>query len=109
ARLAALRSLREAGVPTQAAVSPLLPHTPAFAAQIAAAAPRVVVDDYFRGDGSGGRRSERLGMRDAYAELGLADWYAPERLDALVAELRRRMPAEAVTVSAEGFNPPPRR
>nr|WP_255654393.1 radical SAM protein [Cohnella sp. REN36] len=106
ARLAALRALREAGVPTQAAVSPLLPYTPAFAAQIAAVAPRVVVDDYFRGDGSGGRRSERLGMREAYAQLGLADWYAPERLEAFVAELRERMPPDAVTVSAEGFNPP---
>lgn len=107
ARLRALRELAAAGVATQAAVSPLLPHTPAFAAQLAAAVPRVVVDDYFRGDGSGGRRSERLGMRGLYARNGWSEWYGPEPLAALAAELGRLMPPGAVTVSAEGFAPPP--
>lgn len=107
ARLKALRELAAAGVAVQAAVSPLLPHTPAFAEQLAEAAPRVVLDDFFRGDGSGGRRSERLGMRELYARAGFGDWYAPKKLDELAARLRELMPPEAVTVSAEGFAPPP--
>lgn len=107
ARLRAMRELAEAGVAVQAAVSPLLPHTPAFAEQLAASAPRVVLDDFFRGDGSGGRRSERIGMRELYARHGWSEWYTPRKLDELAEALRERMPPEAVTVSAEGFAPPP--
>jgi len=106
-RLRALRELADAGIAVQAAVSPLLPHTPAFAELLAAAAPRIVLDDYFRGDGSAGRRSERLGMRELYAERGWSEWYSPRKLDELAEELRKRMPPGAVAVSAEGFAPPP--
>jgi len=106
ARFAALRKLREAGVDVQAAVSPVLPHTPGFARRLAEAAPRVVVDDFFRGDGSGGRRSERLGMREKYARLGWSEWYRPEVAEALVGELSGLMPPGGVAFSADGFAPP---
>lgn len=105
ARLRALRELRDAGIATQAAVSPLAPHTPAFARLLAETAPRVVVDDYFRGDGSGGRRSEALGMRALYAEHGWAAWYEPSAAERFVAELRDFIPPEAIGISAEGFAP----
>jgi len=107
ARFKALQRLREAGIPVQAAVSPLLPHSPRFVERLAEAVPRIVVDDYFRGDGSGGVRSRLLGMPGRYEALGLADWYRPKVLDRFAKEALRRFPADAVGISAAGFAPPP--
>lgn len=53
ARMQTLRRLAEAGIPVQAALSPLLPSSEAFAEKLAAVVNRVCVDDYFMGDGSG--------------------------------------------------------
>jgi len=107
ARLRVVRELREAGIPVQIAAAPLLPHSPEFADRLAAAAPRVVVDDYFRGDGSGGRRSRALRMPAVYDAAGWNEWYSPDAADRLFRQLRERMPDEdAVGFSAEGFAPP---
>ncbi|MFC4808332.1 SPL family radical SAM protein [Paenibacillus sp. GCM10023250] len=105
ARLRAVRGLREAGVRVQAAVSPLLPCSDAFPALLASSVERVVVDDFFRGDGSGGKRSAQLRMADRYRELGAEAQYAPETTDAFVRTLRQAMPAGAVFFGQEGFLP----
>lgn len=105
-RLKALRQLRDAGIDTQAAVSPLLPHTPDFAGILADSAPRVVVDDFFSGDGSGGRRSEVLGMRSLFEQNGWISWYNPSVIGTFVDNLRRYLPEEAIGVNAIGFAPP---
>jgi DNA repair photolyase len=105
-RLKALRQLRDAGIDTQAAVSPLLPHTPDFARILADSAPRVVVDDFFSGDGSGGRRSEALGMRSLFEENGWISWYDPSVIGKFVDHLRHDLPEEAIGVNAIGFAPP---
>jgi DNA repair photolyase len=107
ARLRALSTLQAAGIATQAAVSPILPYTPAFADVLAQAAPRIVVDDYFQGDGSGGRRSEALGMRELYAEHGWSDWYERSVIERLTEQLRERLPEHAIGVGAQGFAPTP--
>ncbi|MFD0671893.1 radical SAM protein [Cohnella sp. GCM10027633] len=107
ARLRALRTLREAGIATQAAVSPLLPHTPEFAELLVDVAARIVVDNYFQGDGSGGKRSESLGMRRMYAEHGLSEWYDPAASERLVDRLRHIAPGHKIGVSAQGFAPTP--
>ncbi len=109
ARFRALRELREAGIRTQAAVSPILPHTPEFAAKLVEAAPRIVVDDYFQGDGRGGRRSEVLGMRGMYAEHGLTEWYDPSVVGRLVDQIRILASEHEIGVSAQGFAPTPLR
>ncbi|MBO9598812.1 MAG: radical SAM protein [Cohnella sp.] len=109
ARFRVLRELREAGIATQAAVSPILPHTSDFAARLVEAAPRIVVDDYFQGDGSGGRRSEALGMRGMYADHGFADWYDPSIVERLALQIRNLAPAHEIGVSAQGFAPTPLR
>ncbi len=109
ARLKALRLLRDAGIDTQAAVSPILPHSPDFARLMADAAPRVVVDDFFSGDGSGGRRSELLGMRPLYEQNGWISWYGPSVAGKFVISLLDYMPREAIGISAEGFSPPDRK
>jgi DNA repair photolyase len=106
ARLNALRQLRAAGIDTQVAVSPIAPHSPDFAKLVSEVAPRVVVDDYFNGDGSGGRRSEQLGMRQLYEQNGWISWYDPSVLEQFVSRLREHLPEEAIGIHAQGFSPP---
>lgn len=107
ARFRALSELRQAGIATQAAASPILPHSPEFAATLIEAAPRIVLDDYFQGDGSGGRRSEALGMREKYAEHRLSEWYDPAVVDRLEHRIRELSPNHEIGVSAQGFAPTP--
>ncbi|WP_159888298.1 SPL family radical SAM protein [Paenibacillus puerhi] len=106
ARLQALQRLAEAGIPTQAAVSPLLPCSGELASRLAdTGVQRVALDDYFRGDGSLGRRTERLGIRELYARHGLEAWYDRAALERVREELERRFGAERVRVSQDGFLP----
>ncbi|WP_251558646.1 SPL family radical SAM protein [Paenibacillus pasadenensis] len=104
ARWRALRELREAGIPVQAAVSPLLPHTPGFAAKLASEAPRIVVDDFHRGDGSGGRRTAQLGIREEYRALDMEADYAPAAADRFYEQLRSYSGTN-VHFSRSGFLP----
>ncbi|GBG11680.1 radical SAM protein [Paenibacillus agaridevorans] len=105
ARLRALRELAEAGVPTQAAIAPLLPSSEGFAETLRAIVDRVCVDDYFMGDGSGGKRTKRLGIDKLYDELQLQEWYSPSAYHSLLERLRRAFPPDAVLVSQAGFLP----
>ena len=102
-RIEVLAALRAAGIPTQAAVSPILPCDPERLAEVLApVADRVVVDDMGRGDGAGGTRS-----RTALAELerlGHADWTRPAAADAALATLERALGPERVVFSRAGFN-----
>ena len=101
-RIETLAKLRAAGVRTQAAVAPLLPGDPErLARRLEPVADRIVVDDFFRGDGAGGRRS-----RAALALLrgaGYPAWAEPGYADEAVATFRRLFGAERVGVSAAGF------
>jgi len=101
-RLDALGRLRAAGIRTQAALAPLLPCDPARLAElIDPVADRVVVDDFFRGDGAGGRRS-----RTALARLramGFSRWAEPGYAEETIAVLRRLLGAERVLLSKDGF------
>lgn len=104
-RLATLDKLTQAGVKTQAAISPVLPCDPEiFAELIAARASRVVVDTLFDGDGAGGRRSAELGMPELLRSLGYEDWLQRDAHVPLLAALRARMGAARVGFSQEGFN-----
>lgn len=105
-RFRALRELREAGIPAQAAVSPLLPHSEAFAGRMAEAASRIVVDDYFHGDGAGGRRTEALGIRKLHASIGESHTYDPEAGPRFAEELKAIAAGRCdVRWSREGFLP----
>jgi DNA repair photolyase len=101
-RVDALARLRAAGVATQAAVSPLLPGDPErLARRLEPVADRVVVDDFFRGDGAGGRRSRAALERLRAA--GFAAWAEPGYADDAITVFRRVFGAERVGVSAAGF------
>lgn len=62
ARMKALKEIKDAGIPTQATIAPLLPCSREFPKRLKHLADRVTVDDFWMGDGSGGRRTESLGI-----------------------------------------------
>jgi DNA repair photolyase len=102
-RLETLARLRAAGVRTQAAVAPLLPGDPARLARLLdPLVERVVVDDFFQGDGAGGRRSRAALTR--LRELGFGDWAEPGYADAAVDIFRGVLGSERVGFSQQGFN-----
>lgn len=101
-RVEALAALRAAGARTQAAVSPLLPcDAEKLARLLEPVAARVVVDDFFRGDGAGGRRS-RAAIELLRAN-GFGAWTEPGYADAAIDVFVRIFGTERVGVSAEGF------
>jgi DNA repair photolyase len=101
-RLDTLRALREAGVKTQAAVSPLLPCDPErFARALDPVADRVVVDDFFLGDGAAGSRSQSA--LDRLRGAGYGAWTEPGYSAETMDVFRRILGPERVGVSAEGF------
>jgi DNA repair photolyase len=102
-RIATLAALRAAGIPVQAAIAPLLPGDPARLAELLdPVADRVVVDDFFRGDGAGGRRS--TAALKALREQGFGAWAEPGYAAEATAVLRRVLGAERVVESQAGFN-----
>src|SRR5512146_3010565 len=104
-RLTTARRLRAAGVFVQLAISPMMPNDPERLAELAdGAADRVIVDTYFDGDGSNGRRSRALGMGELYARLGYEGWFRPGAERELMAAMRARLGAERVLFSRAGFN-----
>lgn len=74
-RLKVLRHIHEAGIPTQASISPVLPFSPDFAKALTGRVDHIWIDTLSIGDGSMGKRSERLGMPELFVEHGLSKWY----------------------------------
>jgi DNA repair photolyase len=102
-RLDALRALRRAGARVQAAVAPLLPGDPsALAEALDPLVDRVVVDDFFRGDGAGGARS--LTARRKLEEAGFGAWASPGYAEEAIEVFRRILGGGRVLVSAAGFS-----
>jgi DNA repair photolyase len=104
-RLKALRQLQEAGIPTQAAVSPVLPSSDAFAEVLAALTGRVCVDDFFMGDGSGGRRTRSLQIGSIFSQMELESWYEPEAYKRVLNRMRDCFGEGNVFLSRKGFLP----
>lgn len=105
ARLKTLGLLAEAGVPAQATIAPVLPSSEAFPDKLRSLVDRVCVDDYFMGDGSGGKRTRSLGIRSLYEELGMEQWYDPSAYRIVQERLLTVFPADRVLVSQKGFAP----
>ncbi|MFC3799622.1 radical SAM protein [Cohnella sp. GCM10012308] len=105
ARLKALARLKEAGVPVQAAVAPVLPSSERLPALLRPVTDRVVIDDYEMGDGSGGRRTRRLGLEPMYAQLGMTEWYSPHSWRIVYDRLRACYREDELKISRSGFAP----
>ncbi|MBP2002029.1 DNA repair photolyase [Paenibacillus shirakamiensis] len=105
ARIHTLKLLKEAGIPTQATVAPILPSTDNFAHTLYAVTERVCIDDYFMGDGSGGRRTRNLGIQSIYEQAHLEEWYHPQAYLQVLERMKTVFPENRVFVSQRGFEP----
>lgn len=74
-RLKALREVHNAGIATQASISPVLPFTPDFPDVLEGIVDRIWIDTLNIGDGTMGKRSDRLGMPQLFEAHGLSEWY----------------------------------
>ena len=101
-RVEVLARLRGAGVRTQAAVAPLLPCDPErLARELDPVVDRVVVDDFFLGDGAGGRRS--LMALEQLRAAGHESYTHPGYAEEALRVLRAILGPERVVVSQAGF------
>ncbi|MFC7394160.1 SPL family radical SAM protein [Scopulibacillus cellulosilyticus] len=105
ARFKALKELADAGVPVQATIAPVLPSSESFPEKLVNLVDRVCVDDYFMGDGSGGKRTKRLGILAKYKELGLEEWYHPSAYLIVYDRLKKVFKDDQVYLSQDGFLP----
>jgi DNA repair photolyase len=105
ARLKTLEILAQAGVPTQATIAPILPSSEKFAELLRPLVNRVCVDDYYMGDGSGGKRTRGLGIHTLYEQLGLEQWYHPNAYMTVLERLKELFPEDQLYVSQKGFEP----
>jgi len=105
ARLLALQQLAAAGVPVQAAVAPVLPYSGEFPRLLAGIVDTVCLDDFFMGDGSNGKRTEKLGIARIYADLGMRDWYDRTAYLKLKDQLAAFFPDDRIRISQAGFMP----
>ncbi|MGC5327528.1 SPL family radical SAM protein [Brevibacillus sp. SYSU BS000544] len=104
ARMRALRTFFQAGYDVQAAVSPILPSSDQFVEKLSACTSRVVLDN-FVGDGSGGKRSARLGLLKKYEERDLQKWYAPEAINHVHEQFSKHFTDDQLFISQCGFLP----
>ncbi len=101
-RLATLRALKQAGLRVQAAIAPLLPgDVRELARALDPLVDRVVLDDFFRGDGAGGRRS-RAALRKLEA-AGYSGWTQPGYAREAGEVLRETLGGARVVESRAGF------
>ncbi|MED4227839.1 SPL family radical SAM protein [Neobacillus cucumis] len=74
-RIKALKEVHDAGISTQASISPVLPFTPDFPKALDGVVDHIWIDTLSIGDGALGKRSERLGMPNLFEQHGLTRWY----------------------------------
>ena len=105
ARFKTLEKLADAGIATQVAIAPILPSGVDFPEKLKPFVNRICLDDYFMGDGSGGKRTRKLGIEKIYAQLGLEEWYGPQVISKVYNRFIETFPKEQVYVSQAGFEP----
>lgn len=98
-RLKAVREIHEAGIATQASISPVLPFTPDFPKLLEGIVDRIWIDTLNIGDGSMGKRSERLGMPQLFEAHGLSDWYQSDIHFRVEKFFKKSFPHEMIHVS----------
>jgi DNA repair photolyase len=105
-RLETLKQFHDAGVRTQATISPLMPlaDPEMFARALDEACDRVIVDHYLLGDGSHGARTKHTNFLQLLNQAGFGEWARIEKLWEVRDLLAGVLGADRVLVSAEGFN-----
>ncbi|CAG9621549.1 SPL family radical SAM protein [Sutcliffiella rhizosphaerae] len=103
ARLNALKTLHDEGIPTQVAIAPALPFSDDFPKKLEGIVDRICVDD-FTGDGSGGKRTARLNIYEKYEQQEVANWVDGDVQRRVYEKMRAMFPE--VLLSPAGFFPP---
>lgn len=104
-RMKALKEVHDAGIFTQAAISPVLPFTPDFAKLLQGSVDRIWIDTLSIGDGSMGKRSGRLGMPKLFEEHGFATWYGEDIHVKVKRYFASHFPADMIRVSKDEAYP----
>ncbi|KMJ56076.1 DNA photolyase [Bacillus sp. LL01] len=105
ARLKAIGKLQKNSLPVQAAVAPVLPFSKEFPEALAALVNRIVIDDFYTGDGSNGKRTERLKIKELYSEDEAERWYGKRTHEYAYEQMRKAFSTEQILFSKEGFMP----
>lgn len=105
ARLEAIRAVREAGIPTQASIAPLLPCNAERLAALLDPAVDWVVVSTFRDDGGDGGKTRRWAA-DLYRQNGYGSYLhdGDVHAEATIATLQRLLGPERVRVGKHGFD-----
>ena len=104
-RLKAIQAVREAGIPTQASVAPLLPCSPERLAELLDPAVDWVVVSTFRDDGGLGRKT-RTWAAELYRQHGYGTYLhdGDAHAEATIETLRRLLGPERIRVGKDGFD-----
>lgn len=105
ARFKTLEKLAAADIPTQVAIAPILPSGEYFPLKLKQLVDRICIDDYFMGDGSGGKRTSKLEIEKKYDQLGLEEWYGPDVIKKVYNRFIEIFPENHVYISQAGFEP----
>jgi DNA repair photolyase len=100
-RLKALKEIHDAGITTQASISPVLPFTPDFPKVLAEIVDHIWIDTLTIGDGAEGKRSERLGMPMLFKEHDLSKWYRKDIHVMVEKYFNKYFPSEMIRVSKQ--------
>lgn len=104
ARFHTLEKLVDAGIPIQVAIAPILPSGEYFPNKLKPFVDRICIDDYFMGDGSGGKRTRKLGI-----EKIRPTWFRRMVWTASYKKVYKRFidifPENQIYVSQTGFEP----
>jgi DNA repair photolyase len=98
-RLKALKELHEAGISTQASISPALPFTPDFPKLLEGIVDHIWIDTLSIGDGAMGKRSERLGMPVLFQKYELSKWYRTDLHQMVARHFEKYLPSNIIRIS----------
>jgi len=98
-RLKALKEVHDSGISTQASISPVLPFTPDFPKILDGIVDHIWIDTLSIGDGSMGKRSERLGMPQLFQEHELSQWYQKDIHVKVEKYFNKYFPSDIIRVS----------
>jgi DNA repair photolyase len=103
-RLKALKEVHNAGISSQASISPVLPFTPDFPILLEGIVDHIWIDTLSIGDGAMGKRSERLGMPALFQEHELSKWYRKDLHQMVARHFEKYLTSDIIRVSkSEAF------